>query len=76
MQICVYETLPLINLLYYHISQQLSHTIRSSHSTSSSSKPDWLLRRPFGVAAMDITLYLNGKIESDEEKHNFIPFVQ
>lgn len=32
------------------------------------------MRRPFGVAAMDITLYLSGKIEGNEDTDNFIPF--
>lgn len=34
------------------------------------------MRRPFGVAAFDITLYLCGKLESDDEKHHSVPFVQ
>uniref|UniRef100_H3BDM0 Dedicator of cytokinesis 2 n=1 Tax=Latimeria chalumnae TaxID=7897 RepID=H3BDM0_LATCH len=32
------------------------------------------LRRPFGVAVMDITDIIKGKVESDEEKQYFIPF--
>uniref|UniRef100_A0A8C9TPR7 Dedicator of cytokinesis 2 n=1 Tax=Scleropages formosus TaxID=113540 RepID=A0A8C9TPR7_SCLFO len=32
------------------------------------------LRRPFGVAVMDITDIIKGKIECDEEKQYFIPF--
>lgn len=32
------------------------------------------MRRPFGVAAMDITLYITGKLEGDVEHHHFIPF--
>ncbi|XP_060052998.1 dedicator of cytokinesis protein 2 [Erinaceus europaeus] len=32
------------------------------------------LRRPFGVAVMDITDIVKGKVESDEEKQHFIPF--
>ncbi|KAM4826766.1 LOW QUALITY PROTEIN: dedicator of cytokinesis protein 2 [Thomomys bottae] len=32
------------------------------------------LRRPFGVAGMDITDIIKGKAESDEEKQHFIPF--
>ncbi|XP_044136813.1 dedicator of cytokinesis protein 2 isoform X2 [Bufo gargarizans] len=32
------------------------------------------LRRPFGVAVMDITDVMKGKSESDEEKQHFIPF--
>ncbi|XP_033607516.1 dedicator of cytokinesis protein 1 isoform X3 [Cryptotermes secundus] len=34
------------------------------------------MRRPFGVAAMDVTLYITGKIEGNEEEHHFIPFLQ
>ncbi|XP_060621005.2 dedicator of cytokinesis protein 2 [Anolis sagrei] len=32
------------------------------------------IRRPFGVAVMDITDVIKGKAESDEEKQHFIPF--
>ncbi|XP_025026314.1 dedicator of cytokinesis protein 2 [Python bivittatus] len=32
------------------------------------------IRRPFGVAVMDITDIIKGKAESDEEKQYFIPF--
>ncbi|KAM4676967.1 dedicator of cytokinesis protein 2 [Discoglossus pictus] len=32
------------------------------------------LRRPFGVAVMDISDVIKGKVESDEEKQHFIPF--
>lgn len=38
-------------------------------------KPTESLRRPHGVAAMDITLYVAGKLETDEDKHHFIPFL-
>lgn len=34
------------------------------------------LRRPFGVAVMDITLYLAGRLEADEDKSHFLPFLQ
>ncbi|XP_067134875.1 dedicator of cytokinesis protein 1-like [Centruroides vittatus] len=34
------------------------------------------LRRPFGVASMEITDIISGKLESDEEKQYFVPFVQ
>ncbi|XP_076678471.1 dedicator of cytokinesis protein myoblast city isoform X2 [Andrena cerasifolii] len=33
------------------------------------------MRRPFGVAAMDITVYITGKLEGDSDHHHFIPFV-
>ncbi|KFM70972.1 Dedicator of cytokinesis protein 1, partial [Stegodyphus mimosarum] len=44
---------------------------RSSHMQRKSSEG---LRRPFGVAAMEITDIMHGKV--DEEKEYFIPFVQ
>uniref|UniRef100_A0A8C3EZT7 Dedicator of cytokinesis 2 n=1 Tax=Corvus moneduloides TaxID=1196302 RepID=A0A8C3EZT7_CORMO len=41
---------------------------------SNSKKYTQGLRRPFGVAVMDITDIIKGKSESDEEKQHFIPF--
>ncbi|XP_064601988.1 dedicator of cytokinesis protein 1-like isoform X2 [Liolophura sinensis] len=34
------------------------------------------LRRPFGVAAMDVTSYIQGAEDTDEDKQHFIPFFQ
>ena len=34
------------------------------------------MRRPFGVAAIEVTDVLKGTSESDEEKQYFIPFLQ
>ena len=34
------------------------------------------MRRPFGVAAIEVNDVLNGKIDTDEEKQYFIPFLQ
>jgi dedicator of cytokinesis protein 1 len=34
------------------------------------------MRRPFGVAAVEVNDILNGKVDSDEEKQYFIPFLQ
>ncbi|KAJ9589857.1 hypothetical protein L9F63_017012, partial [Diploptera punctata] len=45
-----------------------SHVPKKSHADG--------MRRPFGVAAMDITLYMTGNIEGNEEEHHFIPFLQ
>jgi hypothetical protein len=45
-----------------------SHVPKKAHAEG--------MRRPFGVAAMDVTLYINGKIEGNEEEHHFIPFLQ
>lgn len=33
------------------------------------------MRRPCGVAAFDITNYMNGKLESDLEQEFSVPFV-
>ncbi|XP_026809422.1 dedicator of cytokinesis protein 1 isoform X2 [Rhopalosiphum maidis] len=44
----------------------------------SNSKKNWAttqIRRPWGVAAMDLTLYFTQKLESDEDKHHFMPFL-
>jgi len=44
----------------------------------SNSKKSWAttqIRRPWGVAAIDLTLYLTQKLESDEDKHHFMPFL-
>ena len=34
------------------------------------------MRRPFGVAATEVTDILKGGLDSDEEKQYFIPFLQ
>lgn len=34
------------------------------------------MRRPFGVAAIEVTEILNGKVDSDDERQFFIPFLQ
>jgi len=34
------------------------------------------MRRPFGVAAIEVTDVLKGAANSDEEKQYFIPFLQ
>lgn len=49
-------------------------TGRSSISKVQTTNAD-TLRRPFGVAAIDITLYIAGKLETDEDKHHFMPFL-
>ena len=33
------------------------------------------MRRPFGVAALDITAILKGQQEADEDKPSFVPYV-
>lgn len=34
-----------------------------------------VLRRPFGVAALDVTNILNGNISPDEDKQHFVPIL-
>lgn len=34
------------------------------------------MRRPFGVAAIELTDLFRGDYDSDEEKQSFIPFLQ
>ena len=34
-----------------------------------------ILRRPFGVAALDVTNILNGNISPDEDKQHFVPIL-
>ena len=34
-----------------------------------------ILRRPFGVAALDVTTILNGSINPDEDKQHFVPIL-
>ena len=33
------------------------------------------MRRPFGVAALDVTAILNGSINPDEDKQHFVPIL-
>lgn len=48
---------------------------RRSSMTMLAKKPiDEGMRRPFGVAAKDVTVYMNGKFESDLEQEFSIPF--
>ncbi|XP_050420571.1 dedicator of cytokinesis protein 1 isoform X2 [Adelges cooleyi] len=44
-------------------------------NTSKKSLMTTQIRRPWGVAAMDLTLYFTQKLESDEDKHHFMPFL-
>lgn len=48
---------------------------RSSLNTNKKGNTDGM-RRPFGVAAMDITSYMNGERDSDLEQEFQIPFVK
>lgn len=55
-------------------ARQQDHRRSTLHSKKAAESEG--MRRPFGVAAMDITDIISGKIEFDEEKQHFVPFVQ
>ncbi|XP_068977307.1 dedicator of cytokinesis protein 1 isoform X4 [Bombus flavifrons] len=57
-------------------AKDADHRRSSVAQTSQKVKNTENMRRPFGVAAMDITLYITGKLEGDSDHHHFIPFVQ
>lgn len=54
------------------IDHRRSSIVQSNHQPKSFE----CMRRPFGVAAMDITLYITGKLDGDVEHHHFSPFLQ
>lgn len=53
-----------------------SSSISSSNNSRKSNTSDGGMRRPQGVAAMDITSFMNGKRESDLEQEFVVPFVK
>ncbi|XP_076395116.1 dedicator of cytokinesis protein myoblast city isoform X3 [Megachile rotundata] len=57
-------------------AKDVDHRRSSVAQTNQKTKNSENMRRPFGVAAMDITLYITGKLEGDSDHHHFIPFVQ
>ncbi|KAL7286180.1 hypothetical protein TKK_0019548 [Trichogramma kaykai] len=48
---------------------------RSGSSQNQKNKDQENMRRPFGVAAMDVTVFINGKLEGDPEVEHYIPFL-
>ncbi|XP_034179814.1 dedicator of cytokinesis protein myoblast city isoform X2 [Osmia lignaria lignaria] len=56
-------------------AKDIDHRRSSVAQTNKKIKNTENMRRPFGVAAMDITLYIAGKLEGDSDHHHFIPFV-
>lgn len=56
-------------------TKEIDHR-RSSVSPASKKGQTDGVRRPFGVAAMDITMYISGKLESDDENQICVPFLQ
>jgi dedicator of cytokinesis protein 1 len=70
----VYLVCQTIRIGGMEMKEELRNVRKSSHQNVKRVSDG--LRRPFGVAAMDITDYISGRIESDEEKQHFIPFAQ
>ncbi|XP_014489472.1 PREDICTED: dedicator of cytokinesis protein 1 isoform X4 [Dinoponera quadriceps] len=56
-------------------AKEIDHRRSSVAHTNQRPKSAENMRRPFGVAAMDITLFITGKLEGDVEQHHFIPFI-
>ncbi|XP_076651042.1 dedicator of cytokinesis protein myoblast city isoform X1 [Halictus rubicundus] len=57
-------------------AKDIDHRRSSVSQANQKTKSTENMRRPFGVAAMDITSYITGKLEGDSDHHHFIPFVQ
>ncbi|KAJ8670596.1 hypothetical protein QAD02_001855 [Eretmocerus hayati] len=57
-------------------AKEIDHRRSSIVQTNPKPKTQEAMRRPFGIAAMDVTLYLNGKLEGDPEVEYCIPFLQ
>lgn len=49
---------------------------RSSVNVTAKKSSSENMRRPCGVAAFDITKFMNGKLESDLEQEYAVPFVR
>ncbi|XP_053976094.1 dedicator of cytokinesis protein 1 isoform X2 [Hylaeus volcanicus] len=56
-------------------AKDIDHRRSSVAQNNQKAKSTENMRRPFGVAAMDITLYITGKLDGDVDHHHFIPFV-
>lgn len=55
--------------------KELDHR-RSSVTPTTKKSNNENMRRPCGVAAFDITNYMNGKLETDLEQEFSVPFVR
>jgi dedicator of cytokinesis protein 1 len=47
-----------------------------TRETDSGKKQTFGLKRPFGIAAMDITSIIKGHVEPEEDKQYFVPYQQ
>jgi len=67
----------LVQSKYFYISVNVTSCVgRMDLKEPDSKKYAKGMRRPFGVAAIEITEILRGAADSDEEKQYFIPFLQ
>ncbi|XP_058798317.1 dedicator of cytokinesis protein 1 isoform X2 [Phymastichus coffea] len=56
-------------------AKEVDHRRSSVVQNSQKPKGQDSMRRPFGIAAMDVTVFINGKLESDSETEYCIPFI-
>lgn len=56
------------------MDQRRSSVLPNNNPTKSKGQDS--MRRPFGIAAMDVTVFINGKLEADPEVEYCIPFLQ
>lgn len=57
-------------------TKEQDHRRSSAMSSNNKKGKTEGVRRPHGVAAMDITSYLNGKLETDLEQEYGVPFIK
>lgn len=57
-------------------AKEIDHRRSTMLQNSQKQKSSDNMRRPFGVAAMDITPFINGKLDGDAEHHYFVSFFQ
>uniref|UniRef100_I3JBP7 Dedicator of cytokinesis 2 n=1 Tax=Oreochromis niloticus TaxID=8128 RepID=I3JBP7_ORENI len=75
------KEIDILHCIFFHLSREKIYLIcqivrvgRMDLKEANNKKFTQGLRRPFGVAVMDISDIIKGKIECDEEKQYFIPF--
>lgn len=55
-------------------TKEIDHRRSSVSTVTKKNNSSDTMRRPFGVAAKDITLFMCGKLESDLEQEFAVPF--
>ncbi|KAG1690288.1 Dedicator of cytokinesis protein 1 [Nymphon striatum] len=72
----VFLVCQIIRIGEYPSSMELKEPIEQKRSTVYSKKISDGIRRPFGVAVMDVSDIINGSVDYDEDKQHFVPFLQ